>query len=100
MLFQMSARRAAIQVMGVVDRPYSVRNLRGIAETCPPHERIPGCGDEAFIRKLIAAERRDKPLSDNKIAEILSDQGIQVHAEPSPSTARQWESHPRTSASA
>jgi RNA polymerase sigma-54 factor len=32
----------------------------------------------AFIRKLIAAERRDKPLSDNKIAEILSDQGIQV----------------------
>jgi RNA polymerase sigma-54 factor len=32
----------------------------------------------AFIRKLIAAEKTDKPLSDNKIAEILSDQGIQV----------------------
>jgi RNA polymerase sigma-54 factor len=32
----------------------------------------------AFIRKLVAAEKSDKPLSDNKIAEILSDQGIQV----------------------
>jgi RNA polymerase sigma-54 factor len=32
----------------------------------------------AFIRKLIAAEKPDKPLSDNKIAEVLSDQGIQV----------------------
>ncbi|EIC22213.1 RNA polymerase factor sigma-54 [Thiorhodovibrio frisius] len=32
----------------------------------------------AFIRKLVAAETPNKPLSDNKIAEVLSDQGIKV----------------------
>ncbi|MCU0970324.1 MAG: RNA polymerase factor sigma-54 [Gammaproteobacteria bacterium] len=32
----------------------------------------------ALIKKLIAAERADKPLSDSKIAEILVDQGIEV----------------------
>jgi RNA polymerase sigma-54 factor len=32
----------------------------------------------ALIKKLIAAERADKPLSDSKIAEILGDQGIEV----------------------
>ncbi len=32
----------------------------------------------ALIKKLIAAEKSDKPLSDNKIAAILSDQGINV----------------------
>ncbi|MEA3278892.1 MAG: RNA polymerase factor sigma-54 [Pseudomonadota bacterium] len=32
----------------------------------------------AFIRKLVAAEAPNKPLSDNKIAGILSDQGIKV----------------------
>ncbi|MET0066762.1 MAG: RNA polymerase factor sigma-54 [Candidatus Thiodiazotropha sp.] len=32
----------------------------------------------ALIKKLIAAEKPDKPLSDNKIAAILSDQGINV----------------------
>ncbi len=32
----------------------------------------------ALIKKLIAAERPDKPLSDNKIASILTDQGIEV----------------------
>ncbi len=32
----------------------------------------------ALIKKLIAAEKTDKPLSDNKIAAILSDQGINV----------------------
>jgi RNA polymerase sigma-54 factor len=32
----------------------------------------------ALIKKLIAAEKVDKPLSDNKIATILSDQGIKV----------------------
>ncbi len=32
----------------------------------------------ALIKKLIAAEDTSKPLSDNKIAKILSDQGIQV----------------------
>ncbi|MCU7905753.1 MAG: RNA polymerase factor sigma-54 [Candidatus Thiodiazotropha sp. (ex Epidulcina cf. delphinae)] len=32
----------------------------------------------ALIKKLIAAEKPDKPLSDNKIAAILSDQGIKV----------------------
>lgn len=32
----------------------------------------------AFIRKLVAAELPNKPLSDNKIAGILSDQGINV----------------------
>ena len=32
----------------------------------------------ALIKKLIAAEKPNKPLSDNKIAAILSDQGINV----------------------
>ena len=32
----------------------------------------------ALIKKLIAAEKTNKPLSDNKIAAILSDQGIKV----------------------
>jgi RNA polymerase sigma-54 factor len=32
----------------------------------------------ALIRKLIAAEKPNKPLSDNKIATILGDQGINV----------------------
>jgi RNA polymerase sigma-54 factor len=32
----------------------------------------------AFIRKLIAAETPAKPLSDNKIANVLADQGINV----------------------
>ncbi len=32
----------------------------------------------AFIKKLIGAEEPGKPLSDNKIANILSDQGINV----------------------
>jgi RNA polymerase sigma-54 factor len=32
----------------------------------------------AFIRKLIAAETPTKPLSDNKIAAVLADQGIKV----------------------
>jgi len=32
----------------------------------------------ALIRKLIAAEKPGKPLSDNKIANILADQGINV----------------------
>ena len=32
----------------------------------------------ALIRKLIAAEKPNKPLSDNKIAAILADQGINV----------------------
>ncbi|MCU0766591.1 MAG: RNA polymerase factor sigma-54 [Gammaproteobacteria bacterium] len=32
----------------------------------------------ALIKKLVAAERPDKPLSDSKIAEILQDQGIEV----------------------
>jgi RNA polymerase sigma-54 factor len=32
----------------------------------------------AFIRKLVAAENSDKPLSDNKIAAVLADQGIKV----------------------
>ncbi len=32
----------------------------------------------ALIKKLIAAEKSNKPLSDNKIATILSEQGIEV----------------------
>ncbi|EAQ31100.1 RNA polymerase factor sigma-54 [Idiomarina baltica] len=32
----------------------------------------------ALIKKLVAAENRAKPLSDNKIAELIADQGIQV----------------------
>ena len=32
----------------------------------------------ALIKKLIAAEKPGKPLSDNKIAGILADQGIKV----------------------
>jgi RNA polymerase sigma-54 factor len=32
----------------------------------------------ALIKKLVAAEKPNKPLSDNKIATILSDQGINV----------------------
>ncbi len=32
----------------------------------------------ALIKKLVAAEKPNKPLSDNKIAEILSEQGINV----------------------
>ena len=32
----------------------------------------------ALIRKLVAAEKPEKPLSDSKIAAILSDQGIKV----------------------
>lgn len=32
----------------------------------------------ALIKKLIAAEMHDKPLSDSKIAEVLSEQGINV----------------------
>jgi RNA polymerase sigma-54 factor len=32
----------------------------------------------ALIKKLVAAEKPNKPLSDNKIAAILSDQGINV----------------------
>ncbi len=32
----------------------------------------------ALIKKLIAAEKRDRPLSDSKLAEILVDQGIDV----------------------
>lgn len=32
----------------------------------------------AIIKKFIAAERQEKPLSDNKIAQLLSDQGINV----------------------
>ncbi|CUS47432.1 MAG: RNA polymerase sigma-54 factor RpoN [Idiomarinaceae bacterium HL-53] len=32
----------------------------------------------AFIRKLVAAERPEKPLSDSKIAELMADQGIKV----------------------
>ena len=33
---------------------------------------------QALIKKLIAAERADKPLSDNKLASVLSEQGIKV----------------------
>ena len=32
----------------------------------------------ALIKKLIAAEKSEKPLSDNKLASILADQGIKV----------------------
>ena len=32
----------------------------------------------ALIRKLVGAENPRKPLSDNKIAELLVDQGVQV----------------------
>lgn len=32
----------------------------------------------AMIKKLIAAENRQKPLSDNKIAELIEGQGIQI----------------------
>jgi len=32
----------------------------------------------AFLKKLIAAENRNKPLSDSKLAHILAEQGIQV----------------------
>ena len=32
----------------------------------------------AKIRKLISSEDPDKPLSDSRIAEILSDEGVQV----------------------
>lgn len=32
----------------------------------------------ALIKKLIAAEKPSKPLSDNKIAAVLADQGVQV----------------------
>jgi RNA polymerase sigma-54 factor len=32
----------------------------------------------AFIRKLLAAENPKKPLSDNKIAAVLAEQGIKV----------------------
>jgi RNA polymerase sigma-54 factor len=32
----------------------------------------------AKIRKLVSAEEADKPLSDSRIAEILSDDGVQV----------------------
>ena len=32
----------------------------------------------AVIRKLIAAENVEKPLSDSKIAALLSDEGVQV----------------------
>jgi len=32
----------------------------------------------ALIRKLVAAEPANKPLSDNKIASLLADQGINV----------------------
>lgn len=32
----------------------------------------------AFLKKLIAAENRSKPLSDSKLADILAEQGIQV----------------------
>ena len=32
----------------------------------------------ALIKKLVAAEKPNKPLSDNKLASILADQGIQV----------------------
>jgi RNA polymerase sigma-54 factor len=32
----------------------------------------------ALIKKLVAAEKPNKPLSDNKIANILADQGINI----------------------
>ena len=32
----------------------------------------------ALIRKLVAAENSRKPLSDNKIAQLLEEQGVQV----------------------
>jgi RNA polymerase sigma-54 factor len=32
----------------------------------------------AIIKKLVAAERQENPLSDNKIALLLGDQGINV----------------------
>lgn len=32
----------------------------------------------AVIKKLISAENREKPLSDNKIADLIAEQGIQV----------------------
>lgn len=32
----------------------------------------------ALIKKLVAAEKPSKPLSDSRIAAILADQGIQV----------------------
>ena len=32
----------------------------------------------ALIKKLIAAENPRKPLSDNKLAQLLEEQGIQV----------------------
>ena len=32
----------------------------------------------AIIKKLVAAEKQEKPLSDNKIAQLLGDQGINV----------------------
>lgn len=32
----------------------------------------------AIIKKLVAAEKQEKPLSDNKIAQLLEDQGINV----------------------
>ena len=34
--------------------------------------------NRAFIKKLVGAENPVKPLSDNKIAQLLADQGIQV----------------------
>ncbi|MBT8438294.1 MAG: RNA polymerase factor sigma-54, partial [Gammaproteobacteria bacterium] len=32
----------------------------------------------ALIKKLVSAEKPSKPLSDNKISQILVDQGIEV----------------------
>jgi RNA polymerase sigma-54 factor len=56
--------------------------LRDVADALEMHEstisRVTTHAIRALIRKLVAAEKPNKPLSDNKIAAILADQGIKV----------------------
>lgn len=48
----------------------------------------------ALIKKLVQDESPKKPLSDNKIAGLLGEQGIKVLVEPSPSTVNPCIFHP------
>lgn len=71
-----AARRNARRVMAKIDRPYSIRALTDIADTCTPREPCAELGDEALIETLIRTDR----LIPNLSVEFQSKHNLKTNA--------------------
>lgn len=47
-----------------------------------------------FIKELVEEENPEKPLSDQKMVELLEARGFNISEEPLPSTETSWEYYP------